>query len=340
MNSFDWSQPATIAEAAAATTATVAEAMSGAASALAVVKAGGVDVLDLMKEGLVAPSRIVNLRAIPGLDQIAANHAGNLHIGTLVTLATLAEHRLVREHCPVLAEASAAAGSAQLRNQATIGGNLLQRPHCWYFRSPHFACRRKGGVHCFALAGENQYHAIIDNDLCAIVHPSSLATVLVALGASVALSNAQGVTRRVLLEDFFLSPAEDVTRENDLRRGEILIAIDVPLAPGTARFAYLRQGEKAAFDWPLADVAVMVDVAADGVCQHARIVLGAAAPVPYRSREAEKLLRNALITEAQATAAAQTAIAAARPLAKNVYKVPMFVALIRRAILRAAQDWT
>lgn len=335
MNRFEWSAPTTVAEAASSATTTMADAMAGAADA-ALVKAGGVDVLDLMKENLVAPRRLVNLKGITGLDGVDADRDGGIRIGAMARLATLAEHPLLRGVYAALGAAAAQAGSPQLRNLATIGGNILQRPHCWYFRSPNFACRRKGGIHCFALAGENQYHAIFDNDLCAIVHPSSLATALVALDASVELTDAQGRIRRLALESFFLAPEKDVTRENDLRSGEILTTICLPALPETARSVYVKQGEKAAFDWPLADIAVRLDLAPNGSCEGAAIVLGAAAPVPYRVRAAEALLVGGVITTAKAIAASQTAMAEVRPLAKNAYKLPIFAALLRRAIMSAA----
>lgn len=336
MNRFEWLTPETVAAASSAATATVADCMSGAAGDVSILKAGGIDLLDLMKENLVAPRRVVNLRNIPGLGTISEDRDGGLRIGALVTLATLADNALLRARYAALAGTIESSGSPQLRNVATLGGNLLQRPHCWYFRSADFPCRRKGGAHCFALAGENQYHAIFDNDICAIVHPSTPATALVALGAEVELRDAQGKTRQLALADFFLGPEKDVRRENDLRPGEILIAIRLPPLPAAARFVHVRQGERAAFDWPVADVAVLLEVAPEGICRKAAIVLGAAAPVPYRARAAEALLVGRAIDAETAAAASSAALTGTRPLAKNGYKLPIFAALVRRAILRAA----
>src|SRR5205085_1096006 len=168
----------------------------------AAIKAGGVDLLDLMKERLAEPSRLVNIRNLRELDFIKTDKDGGLRIGPLVTLAHLAQEKMLRERFTALADAALHAATPQIRNMATLGGNLLQRPRCWYFRHEDFHCRKKGGEICFAQEGENQYHAIFDNELCAIVHPSSAATALVAHGASIELSSKDG-KRSVSLEDFF-----------------------------------------------------------------------------------------------------------------------------------------
>lgn len=339
MNRFALVSARTIAEAAANATTTVADAMaSGEAPAggeISVVKAGGIDLLDLLKEDLLAPAKIVNLRGIPNLDTIVETDGG-LRIGPMVTLAKLAVEPLVRQRVPILADAAAASASPQIRNVASLGGNLLQRPRCWYFRAEEHHCLRKGGDHCFALLGENQYHAIFDNDLCAIVHPSTAATVLVALGADIELTNAQGLRRKVGLEDFLVLPMVDVMRENNLGPHEILTAIDLPPLPASTRAAYLKQGEKESFDWPLADVAVVLDFDAERRCKSAAIVLGAAAPVPHRAKSAEAALLGKRVDASTAAQAARAALDGATPLAKNAYKLPLFETLVRRAVLAAA----
>ncbi len=334
MNRFAYATPATLAEA-AANTELVSEAMVTLAEG-AVLKAGGIDLLDLLKSELLAPSLVVSLRALPGLDAITQDPAGNLVIGAMATLAAVADHPLVRAAYPALAEAIAGSASPELRNVATLGGNLLQRPHCWYFRSPAYHCLRKGGGHCFAIRGESQYHAIFDNQACAIVHPSTPATVLVALGAEVELHDAEGAARRLALEDFFIGPADDLQRENALRPREVLTAIHLPgRAPGS-RMAHRRQGEKAGFDWPLADVAVVLTLDPDGTCGKASVVLGAAAPVPRRARSAEQVLQGRRIDAAVAADAARAALHGATPLSRNDYKLALFETLVRRAILAAA----
>jgi xanthine dehydrogenase YagS FAD-binding subunit len=340
MMGFSWASARTVSEAAESTT-TVAAAMvispdTVAPTQLSVVKAAGVDLLDLLKENLLAPTRVVSLAQIPGLDAIVELPQGGLRIGSMATLASLAEHPVVRKRYFALADALRSAASPQIRNVATLGGNLLQRPRCWYLRAEQFRCLRKGGGHCYAIVGENRYHGIFDNSICAIVHPSTAATVLVALGATVELVNAEGAVRRVLLENFFVSPASDVQRENDLKPREILTAIELPAVLSTARMAHCKQCEKDAFDWPLADVAVVLDMSPDDRCRRAAIILGAAAPVPHRAKAAEAVLNGQHVDATVAAQAGRAALDGATPLSQNEYKLPLFEVLVRRSILQAA----
>ena len=294
-------------------------------------KAGGVDLLDLMKDAIASPSRLVNIRQIGGLDQISEDAKG-LHIGPLVTLTQIEEHPAIQKKYAALSEAASRIATPQIRNMATVGGNLVQRPRCWYFRSEDFHCRKKGGTHCFAQDGENDYHAIFDNRVCAIIHPSGMAVPLVAMNGRVEITSKKG-KREVALEDFFISPARDVHHENVLQSGELITAIVVPSTD--ARTAYYKQGEKESFDWPIADVAVALTMQGSR-CSKASIVLGGAAPYPYRANGAEAKLNNSEITEDSARAAAESAMANATPLEKNAYKIPIFQAIVRRTILRAA----
>jgi xanthine dehydrogenase YagS FAD-binding subunit len=342
MNRFEWTNASDLAAAVRAGSVTVADAMltqSGEPGTnAAILKAGGIDLLDLMKEGLLSPRRLVNLRGIPELGRIIEEPGGGLRIGAMVTLAQLADHPLVRARYRALAQAVGQSASPQIRHVATIGGNLLQRPRCWYFRSLHHHCLRKGGKACFAFAGENQYHAIFAHNGCAIVHPSTAATALVAFNARAELVSAERATRVVALETFFLTPDQDVGRENDLQPGETLTAVILPPSRSGVRSAHLRQGELDSFDWPIADVAAVVDIDRDGICRRASVVLGAAAPVPYRARGTESALTGKRISEDTARSAATAAIAGAAPLSKNAYKVPVFEALVRRTILNAASQ--
>jgi xanthine dehydrogenase YagS FAD-binding subunit len=341
VNRFAWTNANTIVEAASAASTTVARAMMVPGEVMdhgdtVIVKANGIDVLDLLKERLLKPSKIVSLTNVPGLNQITEGQDGSLRIGPMVTLTALGENAIVQQRYPALATAVRNSASPQIRNAATLGGNLLQRPRCWYFRSEAFHCLRKGGGHCFAITGENQYHAIFDNMPCAIVHPSTAATVLVALDATIELTNARGATRKLLLEQFFVSPAQDLHRENDLQPQELLTAICLPKLAPSVRVLHLKQGEKDSFDWPLADVAIALDLDTDGVCKKASVILGAAAPVPHRARAAEAALTGRRIDEKVAAEAGHAALDGATPLSQNAYKLPLFEALVRRATLQTA----
>ena len=342
MKRFQWARARGVADAAGSGNATVADAMqskNGSSRTDAVVlKAGGVDLLDLMKEGLLTPRRVVNLRAVPELGRLVEERDGSMRVGATVTLAQLAAHPAIRARYRALAQAAGNSASPQLRNMATIGGNLLQRPRCWYFRSAAHHCARKGGQTCFAFAGENAYHAIFGQNGCAIVHPSTSATALVAFGAGVELAGAKGRKRVVALEKFFVPPERDIGRENDLKPGEILTAVLLPPPGHGARSAHLRQGELDSFDWPVADVAVVLEMEKDGVCRRASVVLGAAAPVPHRAKAAEDALVGKRIADDVARQAAHAALAGASPLSQNAYKLPIFEALVRRAVLGATGE--
>jgi xanthine dehydrogenase YagS FAD-binding subunit len=319
MNRFDWVNANSVDQA----LASVTDESS--------FKAGGVDLLDLMKDGIASPSRLVNIRQISGLDQISEDDKG-LRIGPLVTLTQIEEHPAIQKNYAALSEAASRIATPQIRNMATVGAKLVQRPRCWYFRSEDFHCRKKAGTHCFAQDGENDYHAIFDNRVCAIIHPSGMAVPLVAMNGRVEITTKKG-KREVALEEFFISPTHDVHRENILESGELITAILIPSSD--TRTAYYKQGEKESFDWPIADVAVALTMQGSR-CSKASIVLGGAAPYPYRAKAAEAKLNNSEITEDSARAAAEAAMANATPLEKNAYKVPIFEAIVRRTILRAA----
>jgi xanthine dehydrogenase YagS FAD-binding subunit len=292
------------------------------------VKAGGIDVMDRLKEGLESPAKLVNIRTIQGLDQIREDGTG-LHIGPMVTLDQLDKNDIVRARYTALAEAAGAAATPHIRNVATVGGNILQRPRCWYFRSEQFHCLRKGGGVCYAQAGENEYHAIFDNQMCAIVHPSAVAVALVALGATLDLTGKRG-TRQVQIEEFFVRPEEDVHRENRIAPDELLTDITIPKPANGSRSAYMKLGEKESFDWPIAEVAVVLGA-------KPAVVLGAAAPIPWRAAAAERLLAGGSVTDETARAAAKAAVQGATPLSNNVYKLPVFETVVRRTILAAAK---
>lgn len=299
-----------------------------------VAKAGGIDLIDLMKEGLVKPTRVVNLRTIGGLDDVRIEPSGELRLGALVTLAQIAHHPVIARSYSALSAAAHHAATPQVRNVATLGGNLLQRPRCWYFRNEHFA---RDAVVAAARAGENQYHAIFETERTPLVHASTPATALVAYGATVHLQSSRG-TRSIALSDFLLPP--DPTRASDttIASGEVLSHVVLPaLATGTVS-AYHKQTERDSYDWPICDIAVVLQLSADRVVAAANIVLGWVAPTPRRATEAEQLLIGHRIDEARAHEAARAAVQAARPLARNAYKVPVLEAVIQRALLAALKE--
>ena len=292
------------------------------------VKAGGIDVMDRLKEGLDSPATLVNIRTIPGLDQIREDATG-LHIGPMVTLDQLDKNETVRASYTALADAAGHAATPHIRNVATVGGNILQRPRCWYFRNEQFHCLKKGGDRCFAQDGENEYHAIFGNQICAIVHPSAVAVALLALGATFEVTGKRG-ERQVPSEQFFVRPDEDVHREHTLAADELLTAINIPKPASGTRSAYMKLGEKESFDWPIAEVAVVLGA-------RPAVVLGAAAPVPWRAVGAERILAGNPINEDTARAAAKAALQGATPLRNNSYKLPIFETIVRRTILAAAR---
>lgn len=326
MNTFEWVDATTVEHAAALLGA-------GNASWPVVAKAGGIDLVDLMKEGIVRPSRVVNLKSIGGLERVELGGDRGLTLGALTTLASIASDAGIRERYPALAAAAVHAATPQVRNVATIGGNLLQRPRCWYFRSRLF---HDGGVDVGAAIrnGENQYHAIFDNDKTAMVHASTPATALVAYGAEVQLTTAKGEQRSVPLRDFLLPP--DMTRDRDttLQPGEVLTRVIVPMTTSDTRAAYHKQTERDSYDWPICDVAVVLGMKGQAVAA-ASIVVGWVAPTPRRAVESERLLVGRTVTEELARQAAAAAVAGATPLSKNGYKVPVLEAVVRRTIMAA-----
>ena len=240
---------------------------------------------------------------------------------------------MVQERTPLLAMAAGKIGTPQIRNMGTLGGNLCQRPRCWYYRN-NFPCYKHGGSTCFSAAGENDYHAILQGGPSFIVHPSDAAPALVALGATARISNGSR-ERTVPMDKFFVTPREDVRRENILLPNEILTAIDIPGAPAGSRAIYIKEMVREVWDFALCSVAAMVTVK-DGIVADARIVLGGVAPIPYRAAKAEAALTGKPLNEANAAAAGVAAVDGARPLAKNAYKVPLTQAVVKRALLSLA----
>ena len=249
-------------------------------------------------------------------------------------MAQLAAHPDVRSTHAALARSCGEAASPQIRNVATIGGNLLQRPRCWYYRLASYRCLKKGGDTCYAVGGENRYHTLFADGACNAPHPSNAAMGLTALGASLVLQGGRG-TRTVPADRFFTIPDKDPRRENAGEPDEILTAISVPAAPGV-RSTYASVKEKAAFDWPLVSTAMALRLEG-GRVREARIVLGAVAPVPLRSAAAEQALLGQALDDATIEAVANAAVASAQPLTENGYKVALLKTLLRRTLRSLAR---
>lgn len=300
----------------------------------AVVKAGGVDVLDRMKNGVIEPAKLVNITNIPSLRGIHETETG-VRLGALVTLAELGDHPLLQSQYTVLADAAGHAATPQIRNAATLGGNLMQKVHCWYYRSADFACLRKGHDMCFAYDGLNQYHAIFDTNVCPSVAPSSTAVALNALNASVELTSTKG-KRLVPVREFYIKPDDKhPTMATVIAPDELLTAVLIPKPAAGTRSAYQKYGEKSSYDWAIADAGVVLEMQGD-VCRKAAIVMGAASPTPRLAVEAAELLVGKPITEETARAAGLAAMHGATPLSMNAYKVQLFPVAIYRTILLAA----
>jgi xanthine dehydrogenase YagS FAD-binding subunit len=312
--------------------ATLPEAAREAAKPDSEVKAGGVDLLDRMKEGFDSPKRVVSIAHVPGLDTIEAGPPAK--IGALATLARIASHADVRRLYPALADAAEGAATPQIRNMATLGGNLCQRPRCWYYRLEEFDCRKKGGATCYAQDGENRFHAIFDSDLfCCCIHPSATGVALLAYGARLQTVSPRG-RRAIALDNFFVRPTEDALRENVLSHGEIIESVTIPAPPAGSRSVYKKLKEKESFDWPLVEACVNLTIAGGSV-REARVILGSVAPTPHRSSAAEAVLRGAPASPGLAARAAEAAIASAKPLAQNAYKVRLARVLLERALREA-----
>jgi len=329
MKSFEWTNPTTINEA-----VKLLSVSGGDIDEAPRPIAGGQDLLTTMKDYTSRPARLVNLKQIRGLDRITLNARG-LTIGALVTLTELEEHAGVRKSFPGLSEAAHSIATPQIRNLGTVGGNLCQRPRCWYFRLEEVNCLKKGGSECYAAKGENKYNAIIGGGPSYIVHPSDLAPMLLALGARVTVSGAAG--RRVIpLDKFFTLPSEgNIRRENVLGNDDIITEVFVPASAFAARSTYLKFKERESLDFALASVAAAVQMGSSKTVREARIVLGGVAPIPWRVPAAEKYLVGKELKPDVLAEAAKLALADAKPLEKNAYKVPLTQTLVRRALAKA-----
>jgi len=307
---------------------TLKEAVKALSSGGAVLHAGGTDLLGCLRDHVSDVKKIVSISGLKELKGIMSTSDGGLRIGALTTITEVAESRVIRENYAALAQAAQEVASPQLRNQGTLGGNLCQKPRCWYYRG-EFHCLRKGGEKCFAVSGENQYHCILGGGPCFIVHPSDTAPALVAFDAHVRIMGPKGA-RTVALEKFCVLPAVDARRDTVLEPGEIVTDIALPPAQGV-RSSYRKVRARASWDFALAGLALAIRFDRE-VVSHARAVLSAAAPIPWRSKELEGALLGKKLDADIIAKAADAAMKNAQPLEQNGYKIPLFKGMIEEEL--------
>lgn len=294
----------------------------------AVFAGGGSDLLALVKDQIVQPDVIIHLGGVAGGGRVESSPAG-LTIGGLVTLDTLSRHESLGGPFAVLAEAAASVATPQIRNVATLAGNVCQRPWCWYFRNG-FPCFKAGGNQCFSVAGENEFNAIFGGGPSFIVHPSDTAPALVALDATFQATGPGG-DRTLTASEFFTLPRQSAAKENALADDEVLASVRVPARRRGVRSTYQKVMDREAWTHAVVSAAVVLEMEQD-VCRSARVVLGGVAPIPWRLSEVEKLLSGQRLTDALVRKAGDAAVAGARPLSQNAHKVPLTRNLVRRTI--------
>jgi xanthine dehydrogenase YagS FAD-binding subunit len=321
MKNFEWTEPQTIEQAAA---------WLAKANGKAALMAGGTDLYTEIKEGVVEPDLVIDLKSIPGLASIR-KEKGGVRVGALTTVAALAADPMIKQDYPGLSAAAASLATPQLRNVGTVGGNLCQRPRCWYYRDVQTVCRKKGGSQCFAAKGRNKYHAVFGGGICHIVYPSDLAPMLIALDAELTVSSPRG-DRRLPLADFYVLPSKNVRRENVLAPDELVREIGIPLAAKGSRSAYVKLKERETWDFALVSAAVR-GTSSGGGLEDAAIVLGGVAPIPWRLTKTEASLKGKKVSEAVVKEALRADLQEARPMAENGYKLPLIEAAVTRALL-------
>jgi xanthine dehydrogenase YagS FAD-binding subunit len=308
---------------------TLAEAMKLLADGTSRPLAGGTDLLGCLRDRVLDAPGVVSLHAIGALRGIEEAPEGGLRIGALTTVAEVAESEVIRKRYGALAEAAASVASPQLRNQGTIGGNLCQRPRCWYYRGD-FHCLRKGGNVCYAVDGENEGHCIFGGEPCFIVHPSDIAPALAALSAKVRITAPKG-RRDLAVEDLFVLPSVDPQRETVLDPGDVLTDVILPPPGSGLRSTYRKVRARASWDFALVGAAIAVRLSGTEV-REARVFLSGVAPVPWRAKRAEAALVGRRLDNAAQGPAPAAATQGAKPLGQNAYKAPLLRGLIQERL--------
>jgi xanthine dehydrogenase YagS FAD-binding subunit len=294
----------------------------------ALLFAGGTDAYARMKEGITSPKVVVNLKRLPNFSEIKEDRKG-LHIGAGARLADIIKNDLAQNYTG-LVKAAKAVGTIQLRNMGTLGGNLCQRPRCWYYRSQKIDCLRKGGDTCFAIDGENKYHCIIGGDPCFIVHPSDIAPMLVALDAKIEILSSNK-SRMVDAVDLYVVPEQDPFNETILKSDEVVTKILIPAKSKSLKSHYVKFRERDSFDFAMVSVAVAAKIDG-GKLSDVRIAYGGVAPKPWKAEQAEKLLEGTSASEDDILNAAATEFKVADPLSQNEYKIILAKNLLKRAL--------
>ncbi len=300
------------------------------------VIAGGSDLLGWIKDDLTGPGApraevLVDIRTIPNTNFINYDAASGLKLGALTPLTTVAEHADIQKNYQVLATAAVSPASPSIRNVGTIAGNIMQRPRCWYLRGANFNCYKKGGDFCFSVTGENQYHAILDGELCYIVHPSDTAPALLSLNATAQVIGPNG-TRDVPFDQFFIGPRTNVLKETVLEHNDILTQITVPAPLANMKSTFIKVTQREVYDFAIVSIAIAAQIE-NGVWKDGRVVLGGVAPTPYRATAAEAALKGQKIDANVVKDAADKTLVKARPMSQNAYKVDIAKNLIARAVL-------
>jgi xanthine dehydrogenase YagS FAD-binding subunit len=299
------------------------------------VHAGGTDLLGCLRDNVFGAKKVVSISGLKNLRGIQRTKEGGLRIGALTTITEISDSQEVRDRYPALAKAASEVASPQLRNQGTIGGNLCQKPRCWYYRG-EFHCLRKGGPTCYAYQGENQFHCIFGSGgICYITHPSDTAPALVAYQAALRIAGPRG-TRLLPIEKFFVLPSQDVRKETVLKPNEILTEILLPPQSKELLSSYRKVRARQSWDFALAGVALALKLKEDRV-EKARVVLSGAAPIPWRSKEAEQTLTGNPLNTDTITRAVNTALKNAEPLDKNSYKIPLFQGILEEELRAIAK---
>ncbi len=294
------------------------------------IHAGGTDLLGCLRDDVFQAERLLSISNIDSLKGISRTNDKGLRLGALVTLTEIAENPLILEHYTALAQAAAAAASPQLRNQGTIGGNICQKPRCWYYRG-EFHCLRKGGDTCFAINGKNAYHCILGGNMCYIVHPSDPCTALVALDAVVKIAGKNG-KRSVPIDEFFVSPEVDVQKETILDADEMVTEIVLPSPEKGRKSSYKKIRARRSWDFALSGIALSITLDDDKNVKNAKAVLSGVAPVPWVSKEIEQTITGEKLSESLIKKAADAAVKNASPLSENAYKIRLLKGVIESSL--------